>query len=343
MKTIDYFLIICLCLCLSACNSNDKPEVENPMIEEPVIEEPEVEEPEIEEPCPCLAFLDASNSNDEPELEEPEIEEPCPDLADINPHFAYGDIPNLAARLAYMGMERPADSYNYPLYSAMEEYAELTNGGRDFGKFCQVTPACLFRKMSTQAVIQAIWEMPRLSNIFLYDPYLQRGIEGMRHNFNAFEELFNRKDAGAALLERLTLVDPLTPSLPWETEVLEALLSRPEFLSQLNESEKRKTVEITLSADEKRQIAWPPIEGGYQGYLGPRRVSTILMGKAMYAACYCPFLDAMNADDELKYYIEGWRPNASDPSKRNDYIYFPVYYGNIPDLIIDYAKNFINN
>ena len=227
MKKVNYFLIICLCLCLAACNSNDKPEVEEPETEESVeVEEPEIEEPEVENP-----------EIEEPEIEEPEIEYPCPDLADINSHFFYGDIPSLAARLTYMGMERPADSYNYPIYLGMDEWATLTNAEKRAA--CQVTPACLLSKMSTQAVIQAIWESPYLWQFFsLVESRFQKAIESQRRSYNFYEELYNRKDAGVALLERLTLVNPLT-NIPYESQLLELLLSRPDFLSQLKESEKK--------------------------------------------------------------------------------------------------------
>jgi len=295
MKTIHFFLSVCICLCLTACTGNSEPE------------------------------------------EEPEIEEPCPELADVNPHFVYGDIPNLAKRLAYMGMERPADSYNYPVYAGMAEWAEATKNG--YSEVCQVTPECLLKKMSTQAVIQAIWEFPMLGIFFyLLDPYLQRNIEN-RRRFNAYAELYTRKDAGTALFERLTLVDPLTPSVEYESQHLELLLSRTDFLSQLSASEKRKTVEITLSNDYKRYGGWNI--GGY--YTPERTASWILMGKAMYAVGYGPFIKAMNEHEELKYFIEGWRPNRSDPSKRDDYLYMEYYYGTTPQIIMNHAKKYIND
>ena len=346
MKTVNYFLIIFLCLCLSACNSNDKPEIENTEIEDPVeVEEPVIEEPEIEEPVieePEIEEPEVENPKiEDPELEEPEIEDPCPDLDEVNPHFVYGDIPDLAARLAYMGMERPADSYNYPLYPGMEGYAELTNGGMDFRKFCQITPACLLSKMSTQAVIQAIWEMPTLGDYFIFSSnfYNYNGaIDSHIRGYNAFEELTKREDAGAALLERLTLVNPLTPMLRYESQFLELLLSHSVFFSQLNESEKRKTVEITLSNDDKRSVYEAKSRAG-----SLRSISWVLIGKTMLAAGYTPFIEAVNENDELKYFVEGWRPLPTDPSRKIDYTYTEYWYGNIPQLIIEYAKNFIND
>ena len=196
--------------------------------------------------------------------------------------------------------------------------------------------------MSTQAAIQAIWELPHLWHfVWVYEPYYQKGIEFQKSYYNAYEELYNRKDAGAALLERLTLVDPLTPYVQYEAQHLELLLSRTDFLSQLNESKKRKTVEIALSNYEKRYAAWWEDGLGLGSFSRP--TAWILMGKAMYVAGYVPFLEAMNENEELKYFIEGWRPNRSDPSKKDDYLYLEYYYGNITLLIIEYAKNYIND
>ena len=305
MKTVHYFLSVCICLCLAACTGNSEPG------------------------------------------EEPEIEEPCPELADVNPHFAYGDIPDLAARLAYMGMERPADSYNYPVYPGMDgsndRWFAATDSGRNSMKVCQVMPECLLKKMSTQAAIQAIWELPHLWHfVWVYEPYYQKGIEFQKNYYNAYEELYNRKDAGAALFERLTLIDPLTPFLRYESQHLELLLSRTDFLSQLNESEKRKTVEITLSNDSIRYAEWGNVLGNFTAFT-LRPTAWILMGKAMYVAGYGPFIKAMNEHEELKYFVEGWRPNPRDPSKRDDYLYWELFYGTTPQIIMDHAKNYIND
>jgi len=301
MKTIQYFLPVCICLCLTACTGNSEPE------------------------------------------EEIEIEEPCPDLADVNPRFVYGDIPYYSERLAYMGMERPADSYNYPVYPGMDgsndRWYAATDSGWNIRQACQVMPECLLKKMSTQAVIQAIWEMPNLEGFSGREPYLQRNIETMRTGYNAFEELYNRKDGGLALFERLKLVDPLTPFLRSESQILELLLSRPDFISQMSESEKRKTVEITLSNDFKRYGEW--VAGGYNIILRP--AAWILMGNTMHSAGYVPLLDAMNENEELKYFIEGWRPNSWDSNKRDAYWHLEYYYGNIPQIITDFAKKYIND
>ena len=60
----------------------------------------------------------------------------------------------------------------------------------------------------------------------------------------------------------------------------------------------------------------------------------------MYAAGYGPLLKAMNENEDLKCFIEGWMRNPIS-GEIVDYIYSPTFYGNIPDLIIDHAKNYV--
>ena len=292
--------------------------------------------------CVCLC-LAACNSHPEQEPEE----EPCPG-PDLNSRFVYGDIPNLAVRLAYMGMERPADSYNYQLYPGMEEWAK-TREERLAAN--QVEPECILRKMSTQAVIQAIWEMPQCGEFFwVTEGYWQRIIESQINRYNSFQELTKRKDAGAALLARLSLVDPITVHyLYTETQVLELLLSQPVFLSQLNESEKRKVVEITLSNDKKRQQAewwWGEGDGYYNhSAVVSRSPALILMGKTMLAAGYRPLIEAVNKNEELRCFIDGFC-NPHIPNSNTGYSYLSIYPNtdrNVPQIIIDYAKNYIND
>ena len=140
----------------------------------------------------------------------------------------------------------------------------------------------------------------------------------------------------------MTLVDPLTLLDRFESQVLELLLSRDVFLSQLNESEKRKTVEITLDHDDQRYVAWWTSD--FINFFKDSRPSAwILIGKTMFAAEYGPFMEAYNENNALMYFIEGWRRYPDDPNSTTRYRYWESVYENIPQLIIDYAKNYIND
>ena len=299
MKTIK-FISICICLCFITCNSDSEQEIEQ----------------EIEQ--------------------EQEID--CSDFDyDQYTRFVYGEL--YSERLAFMGMDRPSDSYNYPLYPKMDEYIVLESGAR---WAANQVPECILRKMSTQAVIQAIWEKPELYQFFIaLDPFFQSNIETFIKNYSAFGELAKREDAGVALLERLTVVDPLTGLFGYESQMLELLLSRTDFLSQLNESEKRKIVEISLDHDETRFAAWwADLDDSIAQYTRP--ITWILVGKTMFSVGYAPFIEAVNENEALKCYIEGWmRPDPNGAIQK--YAYIPPIYGYTPQIISEHAKNYINN
>ena len=195
--------------------------------------------------------------------------------------------------MAYMNMPRPADSYNFPVCPYTEEWFKPDMKIKSY----QI-PECVLKKMSTQAVIQAVLEYP---DLFL-TPFLNHmfGDEEYFENYFRYEwssrvELFKRKDAGAALLERLRLMNPFPVPVTHPSELLEWLMGHRIFLSQLKNAQKREVVEICLKNDELR-----PIE------LNRFRCTTfVLLGRTMLAAKYDPLIKAMKDDDELKYFITG--------------------------------------
>jgi hypothetical protein len=75
----------------------------------------------------------------------------------------YSAVPKYKALLECMNMPRPADSYNYPVWLGMEEWAQFKTG-QEMTDACQV-PEDILKTMSTQAVIQVIWEYPFLTGL----------------------------------------------------------------------------------------------------------------------------------------------------------------------------------
>ncbi|MDR3226687.1 MAG: hypothetical protein LBT56_03340, partial [Prevotellaceae bacterium] len=113
----------------------------------------------------------------------------------------------ITAKLECMNMPRPSDSYNYPVYPGMPEWAEFETV-EEMVEACQI-PENTLKKMSTQAVIQAIWEYPFAFDVLQRYQY-QFDFRMFLEN-NAYNELTKRTDAGMALLERLTCINPLMP------------------------------------------------------------------------------------------------------------------------------------
>ena len=199
--------------------------------------------------------------------------------------------------MAYMNMPRPADSYNFPVCPGMEGWftPDVVN------KSYQI-PECVLKKMSTQAVIQAVLEHPNyvltalgLSSTELKDEvYFEKGF---CYSWSANLELSKRKDAGVALLERLRLMNPIAHiAFMRQSEGFEWLLGHRIFLSQLKDVQKREIVEICLRNDALRL---------QEMRLLGRCTAFVLIGRTMLAAKYDPLIKAMNDDVQLKNFITG--------------------------------------
>ena len=196
-----------------------------------------------------------------------------------------------------VNMPRPADSYNYPVCPGMEEWKSFKTS-EQVAEACQIQP-CVVEEMSTQAVIQAIWEYPNsIPQYFMaYESRYQSWFVNFSKSNHACMVLVEREDAAAALLERLILHNPEIHDVCWELPVLEVLISQTVFLSQLNCEQKRKIVEITLKHQELRQ--------------GRAFESTthLLLGKTLFAAGYAPFTELVNSSEAWKWFLEGLLPD----------------------------------
>jgi len=184
----------------------------------------------------------------------------------------------------------------------MEEWKNFKTG-QEMADACQIPP-CVLEKMTTQALIQAIWEYPTITGMVIassssqyqwsYDTYYSK-------NYNVFMELERRKDAGDALFKRIVLADHEAGVLCiWLTEILELIIAQDVFLSQLNYNQKRALVEICVINDGLR-------EGVVT--LG-RSIAKLLIGRILVSIGYDPFIRAIVEDKEFEYFLKGYRPNA---------------------------------
>ena len=261
----------------------------------------------------CFIFAACKKSNIP---EEPE-DEPCHYVEFIQP------------LLECMNMPRPDDSYCYTCYIGTKNDECFKTGWNDDWIEAFQIPTTILEEMSTQAVIQAIWEFPRFFIIAASFAY-QWCFEYYFSNNNAYMELVKRSNAGTALLERLGLVvicqGGRSINDPWTFEILsfEILMSQPVFLSQLNDNDKKKVVEITLRNSDimdaiDDRLVWFP--------------NYILIGKTMLSAGYTPFIEAVNDDEELKCFLDGFKDNQT-------YLYYDMIFD--PQTILDFGKEFLN-
>ena len=271
----------------------------------------------------CFIFT-ACNKGNEPIVQE----EPC----------SYIEDERIQPLLDCMNMPRPEDSYCYPCQGSIgdgEWYRECCYCQRwnEDDEVAFQIPVSILEEMSTQAVIQAIWEHPRF--IYMIDFWaFQYFLEIFFSHNNAYMELMKRPDAGTALLERLVLVNFLGDlpynHAPWSLEVF---MSQPVFLSQLNDEERKKIVESTLKNIDIRNDGWEcDCSSIYY-------TSYILIGRMMLLAGYAPFAEAVNEDQELKSFLDGWKGDHFD-SDFYIYLFTPSY---IHPTINNFSKDFLNN
>lgn len=239
----------------------------------------------------------------------------------------------IQSRLECMNMSRPSDSYNYPVYPGMKEWVNFTTGQQMLDA-CQI-PINILEKMSTQAVIQAIWEHPLLFDV-LHRYEFQEDFEAMFSQNNAYKELVRRKDAETSLLTRLKLVNPLTQDVVPESQSLELLISQTSFLVQLNNDQKKEIIDIAFKNDDLRQNDAELTNSPY------RAITWLLIGRTLVAADYIPFVEAIDKNNQLKYFLDGWIPQQNETHVNTGYVYMEQIYGAIPQCIINFGKDFLN-
>jgi hypothetical protein len=223
-------------------------------------------------------------------------------------------------KLESTGFPRPEDSYNYPVRPGMDEWAKFETV-EEMVEACQV-PKDILKTISTQAVLQALWEYPFLSEVVHRDEY-QRDFEGVFSGNNAYNELIGRTDAGAALLRRLYVHNPENTIERYKIKPFEVLMSQTVLLSQLNGEAKNQLIEVTLINDSFRQ------KDDERTNLN-RATAWLLIGKTLVSANYAPFIKQMNEDGQLKLFIES-------PT----YTYLEDVYGDIPAVIIKHAEIYL--
>ena len=240
---------------------------------------------------------------------------------------------------------RPTDTYDYPILPGSDEWAQFMTG-REMKEACQI-PTEIVSKMSTQALIQSLWEHP-----FSPDPFFLRGefvsdLELCFFNNNAFVELTKRQDAGEALFERLSVCYPVTDYLPdslitteyihklIEAHFMELLMLQTVFLSQLNDNTKVNLVKIALLNDSLKQNG----AGRY------RPVSWVLIGRTMVSAGYGPFIiKAVKSNEQMQYFLDGWKPYSYNGMEMRIGYYYDEFGDNaIQQDIINFGISYINN
>jgi hypothetical protein len=77
--------------------------------------------------------------------------------------------------------------------------------------------------------------------------------EACRVPLDKLKNMSTQTDAGISLLERLKAVNPLVSGAKYEFDILELLTAQDVFISQLNETNQKTTIEYAINKDHLRR------------------------------------------------------------------------------------------
>lgn len=221
-----------------------------------------------------------------------------------------------------------SDKYVYPVVPGMEEWQQLESID-DAYKLCQL-PDNVLKSISTPGLIDALIHAPLFTSFYMLSSN-SSALKwcGYYDLFNSAKELFLRKDAGDALvayynltcfdcLESLTGKESDMPAEVYQSETyhrmmgLEILFTRQEILDKIESVKKREAVTALLTNYE----------------YNPEYVNGIFpMAYLMFADKYEPIMQySRDHTEQFKPILEGF-----------------LYSFDQVDLIVSFAKNFINN
>jgi hypothetical protein len=191
----------------------------------------------------------------------------------------------------------PADAYRYPLYPGMKEWAELKSW-KAMEDACQV-PADTVKKMSTQALVQALWEHPLLTVMIDMPFQYQSNFNAAFFQNNAYGELCARPDAASSLTERLKTVTPLMAKFVYGLDLMDILLAQEVFISQLDTEERITVIRYALKKDQlKRQAETERTEPFFH-----MPFMCMMLGRILLNADYRPFVEEVGRNARLNAYL----------------------------------------
>lgn len=200
--------------------------------------------------------------------------------------------------------EYSIDSYTYNV-----DYKNIHPSQR---KDALQIPDETLKKMTTKAVIQAVFDYPMLIEIFLANDFI-RGFNGVLGDNNAYIELGKRDNAFRLLLERL-LDDGEKIELTSGSYILQYVITLPQYLSFYNAAEMKILVETIFKKHDLQQKEVI------------NSISIVAIGRTMLAANYTPFVNAVNENPSLQLFINS--------------VHIPYIFDY--EIIIDCGINFIN-
>jgi hypothetical protein len=208
-----------------------------------------------------------------------------------------------------------SDAYNYPVkpgtdaWKALGSHADMLNA-------CQI-PETTLNRMSTAGLVETVLNYPLFGDAWAWN-YPQEGFDSVSSGFNGIPALFDRKDAGSALLSKYKTLDPTAVNSDWtdlqkgqyEYKILDAemLLAQTPVITGLSTQDCHNLVrEAILKYD-----------AGPQDDIIFEETSLWIAARVLEQVKYAPFMEKMSADIDYRNFVaEG--SFATDPVLKDIY------------------------
>ena len=234
-------------------------------------------------------------------------------------------LKNEANIIAATNMERPADSYDYPIYPGMDSWGSLD---ANWKKIIGVDiPVEMLQEMSTEALLQGIWEYPHLFFISTVFNSLEDGYDSWLYDANIYQEFLKRDDAADCLLRLYRNMDVIHEDALLQPHSLDVVLAHDVYLKKYSTEELKELIELVYQHDILRYGADSPL------YYSMKYTSWFLIGRILRQAAYEPFIEILKKDEFMQLFIERGDINIGLIVG----LPYPIY-----ETLDSFAKQFLN-
>ena len=214
-----------------------------------------------------------------------------------------------AAKIEAMNMERPAGSYDYPVCPGMEEWSVFISTWQMVSTV--EIPEDMLKEMSTEALMQGLWEYPFFFELPTSSFSLQHGYEALLPYINIGREFLSRDDAAECLYHRYEIVNVAHEGAIILARSLEVMLAQDVYLAKYNDEQLKKLIEMVYKNDIIRYGENSNVETGIM-----RSCSWFLIGRILRHIGYEPFLNILENDALMQIYMdEGYVDMGMDPGE----------------------------
>ena len=151
--------------------------------------------------------------------------------------------------------------YDFPVKPGTTAWAKLKST-KEIYDATQI-PIEILKNMTTEALVKTCLSYPNLLLMYAYNDF-QKGFDELKNNFNGFQELMLRKDAGTELIKIYQQMNPMDLNKNWASEqqggfvirfnYIEVIISQYQILNSLNENEKKLLAKECLKKFDTKKI-----------------------------------------------------------------------------------------